>query len=264
MSLSSSDARDKATMRPEFYEQVFSVQTSHWWGRNRRKLAFDLLTRYGLREGCQHLDIGCGTGQNLGLLNALKPSRIVGVDISPIAINFAREAWPRCEFVQCDINRELPFAEKTFDVVTIFNVLYHAWVESDLRVLKDVRRVLKPGGILLITEPAFPALARQIDGLVMTKRRYRLPPFMEMLQAAEFDLLLSSYFTSFGAPLILASNAANRLARKRATVDAPDMRPMNPVLNAAFYGLARIEAGLLKASIPMPFGTTILCVGRRH
>jgi hypothetical protein len=95
----------------------------------------------------------------------------------------------------------------------------------------------------------------------MSKRRYRLKRFLEMMGTADFDVVFSTSFTSFGAPLILGSKAVNALTRKTSTTRHA---PMNPMLNATFYGLARMEACLVQASIPMPFGTTILCVGRRR
>jgi ubiquinone/menaquinone biosynthesis C-methylase UbiE len=252
-------------MRSELYQQVFSVQTTHWWGRNRRKLSLDLLKKLGAGTGARYLDIGCGTGQNLRLLDGLNPARIVGVDRSPIALELARKACPRCEFVRADLNRALPFTDQSFDIATIFNVLYHRWVESELATLTEARRVLRPGGLLLITEPAFAALAREIDIIDMAARRYRLGPFIDLLRAAEFEVVFSNYFTSFGAPIILGMKAVKALAAKSGGAAGPaDMRPMNPLLNAAFYAAARIEGELVKAAVPMPFGTTLICVARRR
>ena len=252
-------------MHPELYPQIFSVQTSHWWGRNRRELSLDLLKRFGARQHCHYLDIGCGTGQNLGFLDSLEPERAVGIDVSSLALEFASKARPHCELIQADINGALPFPEDTFDVETIFGVLNHEWVESEIAVLQEAWRVLKRGGLLLVTEPAFPALSRALDVAGMTKRRYRLKPFVELLEAAKFDVLFSNYFTSFGAPIILGTKALKQLLRQAPCAsEVPDMRPMNAAINAAFYGLARMEAQLVKASIPIPFGTTIICVGRRR
>jgi ubiquinone/menaquinone biosynthesis C-methylase UbiE len=252
-------------MQPEFYQQVFSVQTTHWWGRNRRKLGLDLLKKFGAGAGARHLDIGCGTGQNLRLMDSLNPARVVGLDLSPIALEFARKACPQCEFVRSDLNHALPFADQSFDVATIFSVLYHRWVNSELAVLTEARRVLRPGGLLLITEPAFKSLAREIDIIDMAARRYRLQPFKDMLREAEFDVVFSNYFTSFGAPVILGMNAIKAIGKKPTpATDAADMRPMNPLLNAAFYAAARAEAELVKAAVPMPFGTTLICVARRR
>ena len=252
-------------MRPEVYQQVFSVQTQHWWGRSRRKLSVDLLKRFGLPQRCAHLDVGCGTGQNLGLLDGLTPLRVVGMDISPDALRLAREACPGCELVQSDINRTFPFPDGMFDVATIYNVLYHVWIESEVSVLREVRRALKTSGLLLITEPTFPILSRDLDVAGMGKRRYRLPQFIEMLKAAGFDVVFSNYFTSFGPPIILAGKAIKSILPQRKSADAveaADLRPMNPLLNGMFYALARAEALLVSASIPIPFGTTLICVAR--
>jgi SAM-dependent methyltransferase len=242
---------------------VFSVQGDHWWGRNRRSLSFGLLKKFGLGAGCRHLDIGCGTGQNLQFLDQLRPSLTVGVDLSPIALGFARRACPSCQLVRFDLNRMLPFPDQVFDVATIFNVLYHAWIKSEVDVLKEARRVLKSDGLLLVTEPAFRALAREVDIADMAARRYRLRPFVELLQAAGFDVLFANYFTSFGAPIILAMKALKALASKPPRADRPpDIRPLPAVGNAALYGVARIEAALVRAAVAMPFGTTIICVAR--
>jgi len=250
-------------MHPALYAQIFAVQGDHWWGRNRCSLSFDLLNKFGLKSGCRHLDIGCGTGQNLRLLEQLKPSLTIGVDLSPIALSFARKACPACQLVRLDLNRTLPFPDKAFDVVTVFNVLYHAWIKSDLDVLKEAKRVLKSDGLLLVTEPAFQALAREVDIADMAARRYRLRPFVELLRAAGFDVLFANYFTSFGAPIILAMKAFKALVRKPPRVDRPpDIRPLPRLGNAALYGFARIEAALVRGSLPMPFGTTIICVAR--
>lgn len=250
-------------MHPELYPQVFSVQTTHWWGRNRRALCLALIKRFGVAEGCRYLDVGCGTGQNLEFLNSLKPSRVVGIDVSPIALEFARKACSACDLVQSDINGPLPFPDNMFDVATIFNVLYHTWVEDEVAVLKETRRVLKANGILLITEPAFGALAREVDIVDMARRRYRLKPFLNMLQAAAFDVVFSNYFTSFGAPIILGMKAVKALTGKPVADAAPDLRPLNPLFNLTFYAAARIEAGLVKASVPIPFGTTLVCLARK-
>jgi SAM-dependent methyltransferase len=252
-------------MQPQFYRQVFSVQSDHWWGRNRRKLSFDLLKRFGVPQGCRHLDLGCGTGQNLGLLQSLIPSLVVGVDVSPIALDFAWKTRSRCALVQADINNALPFADETFDVVSIFNVLYHQWIGSEGAVLKEVRRVLRSGGLLLITELAFRILAGATDIADMAARRYRLRPFTELLRTAQFDVVFSNYFTSFGVPIILGAKAMGALLGKSPTGDdVADMRLMHPIINTALYGAARIDAALIKASVPIPFGTTVVCVGRKR
>jgi SAM-dependent methyltransferase len=247
-------------MQPEFYEQVYSVQGTHWWGRNRSLLSFELLRRSEVTEGCRHLDVGCGTGQNLALLDALT----VGLDLSPIALALARKAQPDSRLVRCDVNQSFPFADSTFDVVTVFNVLYHSWITNESTVLAETRRILRPDGVLLITEPAFPTLAREIDVVDMAARRYRMRPFVRMVEAAGFAMELSTYFTSFGVPIILAMKAMKMLRWETGSDRRPvDLRMRSRLLNDILFAAARLEAGLIKLSVPIPFGTTILCLARR-
>jgi SAM-dependent methyltransferase len=253
-------------MRAELYYQTSSIQATHWWMRSRQELSLELLKRFGVSSACTHVDIGCGPGHDLGLLASLKPSRVVGVDVSPIALRLARQAHPQAELIQANISDPLPFRDEAFDVATIFGVICSEWVKSDIAVLREARRILKPDGLLIITEPAFAALAREMDVLGMVKRRYRLKQFTDMLRGANFEVMLASYMTSFGAPIILGMKALRALAGKKAgddVDDVPDMRPMHPALNALFYGLARLEARFVKAAIPVPFGPTMICVARR-
>ena len=232
--------------------------------RNLRKLSFELLKNSGVETACKHIDIGCGPGRNLDLLDSFKPSRVVGIDLSPIALEMAHKACPDADLVRANASNQLPFADATFDVATIFGVISSEWIESDVAVLREARRILQTNGLLLITEPAFPILYREMDVLGMVKRRYRLKQFAKLLRSADFDVMLSNYITSFGVPIILGMKAMKALASKNSEItDVPDLRPMNPLVNTTFYGLSRVEALFVRAAIPIPFGTTIICVARR-
>ena len=224
-------------MRAELYHQTSSIQATHWWMRSRYELSLELLNGYGVVPGCAHVDIGCGPGHDLGLLKSLRPSLVVGLDLSPIALGLARKAHPHAILIQADVTNRLPFRDETFDVATIFGVICSEWVASDVAVLREARRILKNGGLLLITEPAFPALSREMDILGMVRRRYRRGPFAEMVRSAGFELMVSNYITSFGAPIILGMKALTAVAgRKHDPADVPDLRPMHPALNALFTG----------------------------
>ena len=189
------------------------------------------------------------------MLDSMRPRLIVGVDLSPIALELAAKEVPSAMLVCADITEELPFDDGAFDVATIFNVLYHEWVKSEPTVLSNAARVLCPGGLLLFTEPAFEYLRRDLDHTVMTRRRYRLEDFEPWLRQAGFEPLFGSYFTSFVTPVILAA----KLRRG----SSPDMRPIPAFANEMLYNAAALEGRAIARGVRIPFGTTLILVARR-
>jgi SAM-dependent methyltransferase len=213
---------------------------------------------------CRWLDIGCGTGGSLTMMQALAPALVAGVDLSPDALAIAREQAPSATVVGADINQALPFPDASFDAITIFNVLYHQWVQSEVYVLSEAARVLRLGGLLLITEPAFDALRREMDDAVMTRRRYRLKDFDPWLKAAGFQHLFASYFTSFGVPILLAAKYLRpKREDARQHAEALDLRPISTPLNETLAFAASVEGWILSRGLRLPFGTTLLRVARR-
>jgi SAM-dependent methyltransferase len=103
-------------------------------------------------RGRRVLDLGCGSGYGVGRIGATA-ARAVGVDVSAAAIAFAREAYPRdnVAFEVIAPDAALPFADASFDVVLSFQVIEH--VVDELHYLREARRVLAPGGTLVVITP---------------------------------------------------------------------------------------------------------------
>lgn len=252
-------------MIPDAYAMLAERQDVYWWHRARRAMALALLRRFGVPAHCRWLDLGCGPGGNLEMLAPLSPDLTVGVDLSPIAIDHARHRRPAARLVRADITKGLPFASGSFDAVTIFNVLYHSWVGDETAVLREAVRVLRPGGVILITEPAFSVLARAMDVVAMGRRRYRLADIAGVCTAVGLEPLFGSYFTSFGFPLLLGVKMIEWL-KGRTKNEAPsgaDMKPLKPLLNEGLHGAATIEGQAIARGIAMPLGTTLLYAARR-
>jgi SAM-dependent methyltransferase len=249
------------------YHFVGGRHHTYWWQRARRDLVADLLRRYKLRPHCRWLDLGCGPGGSLIVSTQFTSALVAAVDISPIAIARASADAPFARIVCADLRKSLPFTDNSFDVVTILSVLYHVWINSEHDVLAEVQRVLRPGGLAVLTEPAFPLLRREMDQIGMARKRYRLREFARLCRSAGLDVLFASYFTSFGFPLILAAKAIGGLRAlwtPRAAAPAMDMKPLTPTINEIMYRVARIEGRAVSAGIPMPFGTTLVCVVQKR
>lgn len=253
-------------MRPETYKMLANREDVYWWHRARRSISIALLKQCKISRSGYWLDLGCGPGGNLGLSASFEAGMTVGLDVSPIAISIARQKKPAAHLVCADLSGELPFSDSTFDVVTIFNVLYHDWVKSEEAVLSEVSRVLRPGGILLLTEPAFPILAREMDLAAMGHRRYRLKDMESKCRPAALDVERSTYITSFGFIILLLLKAARHFYRPNQTIEleAADMKPISPPVNAALHAMAMAESRLIAWGARIPFGTTLLCLARKR
>lgn len=252
-------------MKPEAYAMLAARHRSYWWHRARRCMSLMLLRRFGLHAGCRWLDVGCGPGGNLSMLAPLPPDLVVGLDLSETALDFARQDAPDTSLVRADISQGLPFLTASFDLVTIYNVLYHRWTSDEKTVLRDVARVLRPGGMVLMTEPAFPLLQRKMDELVMGRRRYRTRDVREFCRATGLKVQLASYFTSFGFPLLLAGKLLGRLRKpgQDPVYSTMDMRPLPGVVNELMFRAACLESRLIVSGVHMPFGVTIVCVATK-
>jgi SAM-dependent methyltransferase len=241
-------------------------QDTYWWHRARRRMSVELLRRHGAPADGTWVDLGCGPGGNLGIAAEFRARTSIGIDRSSVAIELARGRSKDASLIQADLRTTLPLRSESCDVVTIFNVLYHSWINSEIDVLTEVRRVLRPGGLVLITEPAFSALFRELDRAAMTRRRYRLRDIRDFCTIAHLETLLSNYFTSFGAPLLLIAKGVRFLQHKSVTSDAsgPDMVPLPVWMNETLHALAAAEAAAITRGIRFPFGTTLVFLARRR
>jgi SAM-dependent methyltransferase len=100
----------------------------------------------------RHLDVGCGTGDFLGVLAETTGRACVGVDPHPTYVGDARQRFPHLDVTQVDVGAPLPYPDACFNSVSLLDVLEHCPNEDDL--LAEVRRVLRPGGVLVLTVPA--------------------------------------------------------------------------------------------------------------
>ena len=256
------------------YEAMYRVEDTHWWYVGMRRIAERVLG-VRLRPGMAILDAGCGTGGNLRWLSRF--GRAYGVDLSPHALRFC--AQRRLETVARASILALPFPDATFDAVTSFDVIYHLDVEDDRRALEEMKRVLSPGGWLLVRVPALEWLRGEHDAAVHTRQRYSLDELRQKVRAAGLEPLRATHVNTLLFPLA----AARRVWGKRQSHEAQgtrrtgksnegvkagkegqrsDVHPVVEPVNAAFKAVMAAEAALLSA-IDLPVGLSALVLAER-
>jgi SAM-dependent methyltransferase len=202
------------------------------------------------------LDVGCGTGTMVRELR--RYGRAQGIDADEAAVHFSRKRG--IEEVEHVPEGPLPFEDASFALVTALDVIEH--VEDDRGLIRELSRILAPGGMLLVTVPAFKFLWGPQDEISHHKRRYTAPEVKELLRSARFEVARLSYFNTLLFPAI----AVVRLLRPSRPV-AEDLRSdfelTKPgMLNATLARVFAAEAPLV-ARMDLPVGVSILALATR-
>ena len=242
-------------MMEHTYPIMFQVEQSHWWYLGRRKILAGFVA-----EICRHvtdrrpriLDVGCGTGANLLMLS--KYGDAEGVDVSEDALAFCRERG--LDKVRLGDGEELPYADGTFDLVTAFDVVEH--MDDDLAGLREMRRVLRPGGRVLLFVPAFMFLWGLQDDVSHHRRRYRLPELRRVLEEAGFEIERATYANiTFFLPILTMRKLMRLTGIKTDSENSINVTAFNGVLGSLFGA----ESWVLRF-MNLPFGVSGLCVAR--
>jgi SAM-dependent methyltransferase len=245
-------------MEAALYDEWFTVEDRHWWFVGRRALFLRMLRRALPKESPRILDVGCGTGVNLEHLEKL--GSVVGLDVAQAALQYCVKRRP---FVLAAGSfARLPFADQSFDVVTAFDVLEH---DADpTSCLLESARVLKPGGLLLLSVPAYRFMWGDHDVVAHHLRRYRRPEVLEALGAAGFVVERATHLNTFLFPVALVfrqlKNLVGRWVRHTPRSDFLSTDP--PGLNGVLRRVFEAEGPLLDR-MDLPFGLTIAALARR-
>jgi SAM-dependent methyltransferase len=244
-------------MDEAFYRSYFAIEGRHWWFLGRRKLFLRLIER-AFPPGDRPLDIldfGCGTGAFLEHLERF--GTVSAVDADPSAVAFCHTRG-RSEVQLVPPGAPLPFPDGAFDLVTTLDVIEH--IDDDVGALTELRRVLRPGGRLLVAVPAYMFLWGKQDEVSHHRRRYTARTLRAALEAAGFAVDRTSYFNTILFPPIAAVRLGRRLLRRPGSAESDfDLGPAS--LNRALGAIFGAEASVV-ARRDLPFGVSVLALAR--
>lgn len=187
-------------MDTKAYETFARNEKNHFWFRGRRAVFFDLIRRHALPQMPSNavcFDLGCGVG---GMLERLsKMGRGIGMDIDPDSLAYCKKRGFPDVFE--GRGHQLPLQSNSIDLIGAFDVLEH--IPEEAETIAECFRILKPGGYLFLSGPAYQFLYTHQDKMVHHQRRYTTGDLKSKFRNAGFDIVRASYVNFLLFPLIL-------------------------------------------------------------
>jgi len=252
----------------EEYHKMHALEKNYWWFQARRKMIITLLAE--LVPKCQPisdsalqarlalriLDIGCGTGMLMEDLQSY--GWVAGLDFSPVALAYCRQRHlpnlARAD-VQC-----LPVRSDSVDLLTALDLVEH--VPDDHKLMREIYRVLRPGGYALMSVPAHKKLWSNHDVALHHFRRYEKPEFRQLVVDAGLQIEKCSYMM---ASIYWPAAIYRRLKKyflRPSVCPQTDEFPLPAWVNATLRVLVSAEAPLLRR-YSMPCGLSIVCIAKK-
>jgi SAM-dependent methyltransferase len=240
----------------EEYARMHEAEETQWWYAGMRAISLSLLGaewRDGDADARRILDAGCGTGNNLAHFRRF--GRTVGIDLSPDALRFCQGRGVAA--ARGDL-RSLPFADGSFDAVTSFDVIYHRWVADDRAAVREMARVLRPGGLFLLRVPALKMLWGAHDEAVLSRHRYTRGEVRRLLEGEGLEMVRLTYANTLLFPVIAVRRTLDRLLGRQGS----DVGFLPGPLEWTFRTLLAVESRLVRR-MSLPVGASVFALARK-
>jgi len=242
-------------MDRDYELQTHRVEDRHWWYRGRRSVLERVIDDLRLPARARILDAGCGSGRNM--VEFARHGIVTGIELSETSVCLARkrEAGDVVEGSVLD----MPFDADAFDVAASLDVIEH--LEDDLQALRELRRVVAPGGALLVTVPAYQWLWSGHDEINHHHRRYTRRSLQRIGEQAGWQQVRTTYFNSLLLPAAILLRVLDRFSR-RTTESSLDLWIPPEPLNWLLQRPLALEAALIGRGGRIPAGLSLLAVFR--
>lgn len=241
-------------MELDEYRRMAEVETSHWWYDSTRELLKSVLGPMLPTDG-PRLDAGCGTGATGAWLGDDPSVLLFGADMEHLALSLYRDAHRSSELAVADLSA-LPYRDDAFSALLCVTVLCHRSIASPQRVVGELARVVRPGGIVCLMEPGVRSLRRAHDRVTHSARRFSRSELAGLLSDNGLEVLRRTGAYSFLVP----PAAVKALLEQGHT--SSDLDKAQDGLKGLLGKAAAIERRWLR-SHDLPTGLSVIAIGRR-
>jgi SAM-dependent methyltransferase len=240
-------------MDRDYELQTHQAEDRHWWYRGRRTVLEGVIADLDLPPSARILDAGCGSGRNM--IELRRHGTVTGVELSEASVEIARGRGAG-EVVAGSV-LEMPFPDASFDFAVSLDVVEH--LEDDLGALRELRRVIAPGGRLLLTVPAYQWLWSGHDEINHHHRRYTRRSLKRVAEAAGWKQARTTYFNSLLLPVAIVLRVLDRFNTKTTESSLDLWVPPGPA-NWLLERPLTLEAAMIGRGGRIPAGLSLLSV----
>jgi SAM-dependent methyltransferase len=242
-------------MENELFDEMYKVETQHWWFVARRKIIENFIQNLDLDKSAHIMDAGCGNGDNLSILSKYGDVTALERDDNALLKAQARQigkvlkgALP--DNIPTDINKDN-------DLIVLLDVLEH--IDDDAGSLAALRDYVNDNGKLIVTVPAYQFLWTTHDEQHHHKRRYTAKNLKNLVENNGWKVDTISYFNFFLFPLALVIRMKQRIfpSKKNSELEMP-----HKFINAFFEKVFSFESRLI-GQLAFPFGLSIIVVAKK-
>lgn len=236
-----------STARPAQPRSGSVQDPDYWWYRVRAQLLEQFFAPH-VAQGATCVDVGSADGPSVGWLR--ERTHLVAVDVDHEALRPGGV---------CASALAMPFADGSVDIVSALDVIEHFPVERN--VVGEFRRVLKPGGTLLVTVPAYQWAWSAFDETAGHYRRYTVRRLRQALRAGGFEPVRTSYAFAGTFPVFAADRLATRWLRR--PPERPGSSRLSPRMERALVAMSALDRSVLPHR-DLPFGSSVVGVAVRR
>jgi len=241
-------------MEDRIYRDMALFQERHWWFRARRDILCTIIGNLELPEKTSILEIGCGTGGNIGMLKQF--GYVSAMDTDELAVAWAKKI-SHLKIDKGGLPDNFPFYPHKFDLICLFDVLEH--IERDLDALKETIKWLKDEGWIIITVPAHMFLFGIHDINMHHFRRYSKEKLKQMLMGLNLEIVKLTYFNTILFPAMILARCLDYFIKGENSTgyNIPYL-----FLNQLLYRLFTMEKQIINI-MDMPVGSSLIAVCKK-
>ena len=246
-------------MNAEEYQNLERVERTHWYYAGKRELVHGWIQRTRPAQADDVL-LDCGAGTGIFAKEMESCCRVLVLDDHEEALRILRQRF-RPEQILCLAGDQVPLPDGSLAYVTALDVLEH--VPDAAAVVRGFHRLLKPGGLAVVTVPAGMALWSDWDEALHHYRRYSRPQLRALFSATHWEVVHVNYTNVAAYPAVWLVRKWRRWFVRSGTPSGPRAEDREPAawLNRLLQRIF-IRTGFIR--VPWPFGVSLLLVARRR